>query len=451
MQDLIGQAATTTIKSDDNNTAGPNLTILTVHGTNDAAAENEGSRWWQRGSTFIERLTSELQHLGVTNPEIIPVHWSGANSDFDRLSGSSKLAAEIARLERAGRLHAIIAHSHGGNVTMEALGRRHRSRNLVGVVSFGTPFFARALKSVPFTIALFKLLLGVVIAPIMLWYLTEILPTDSNKKIESVVLFGGLFALAMLSLRSGYRDLRHGSVARANMARGIDPKRWLVIHSPRDEAMRLLETAGQLTPTYVSVPGAIRSITNFGTMAGVIGTAAVFALTGSYFLAPIIEKYHAGKYGLAMAADFTFLLLVPVVYGAIYAAFWIFARLGGGWLYAKLLSRTIHGGVLGAAYGGDGRFRLTGVTRTPPYLDGVSESRLEALNLGGIDERAIFVSAQQLYDGIVANETPNAGLGDPDKMWKLLSDALYHNAYMRDDGVITHVAGHLARGLRNGW
>lgn len=421
---------------------------MTVHGTNDAERSDEGARWWQRSSTFTTRLAEELARLGLTAADIIPVHWSGANSDFDRLLGAAKLAAEIARQERSGVPYAIIAHSHGGNVAMEALGRTRRSRNLAGVVSFGTPFFSRSLKTVPFLIALFKLILGIVIAPIMLWYLAEILPTDSNKKIESVILCGGLFVAAMLSLRAGYRDLRHNQLARARMRRGIDPRRWLVIHSPRDEAMRLLETAGKLAPTYVSVSGAIRSITNFGTVAGVLGTIAVFTATGSYFLAPIIDKYREGTFSLAMAADFTFLLLIPVVYAVIYAAFWLFARCGGGWLYAKLLSRTIHGGVIGAAYGGDSRFKLTGVTRTPPYLGDITESRLEALNLGGIDEKAIFISAQQLYDGIVANETPNAGLGDPDKMWKLLSDALYHNAYMRDDTVIAHVASHLAQGLR---
>ena len=427
---------------------GCGIAILTVHGTNDADGKGEGGRWWQRGSTFTARLTEELAGRGMANAEIVPVRWSGANSDFDRLQGSAKLAAEIGRLERAGRPHAIIAHSHGGNVAMEALRRSRRHRDLLGVVSFGTPFFLRRLKGVPFVIALFKVLLGLVIAPIMLWYLAAILPTESNKKIESVVVFGALFVLALASLRSGYGDLMYNRLAHHRMARGMDAKRWLVIHSPRDEAMRLLETAGQLAPTYVSAPGAIRTITNFGTVAGVIGTIAVFAATGGYFLGPIADKLGNGQFDLGTAADFTFLLLVPIVYGAIYAAFWLFARFGGGWLYAKLLSHTIHGGVLGAAYGGDSRFKLTGVTRTPPYVPGSNESSLEAANLGGIDEKAIFVSAQQLYDGIVSNDTPDAGLGDPDKLWKHLSDALYHNAYMRDEGVIAHVADHLSQAAK---
>ena len=423
--------------------AAPKFAVVTVHGTNDADATTEGTRWWQKGSDFSGRLMDELSSLGI-DAEIIPVRWSGANSDFDRLTGSQRLAKQLAALEREKRPHAIIGHSHGGNVTMEALCLRSRAPHLASVVTFGTPFFTRRLKAIPFLIALFKILLGLVIAPVMAWYLFEILPSDSNKKIESVVLFGGLFFVTLWGLRSGLRELtRRGRISRL-MPRVIDPKRWLVIHSPRDEAMRLLEAAAQIEPQYVTVPSAVRSITTFGTIAGFVGTLVFLGYSWRYFLDPIIAKMNEGTYGLALAADLTFLLVLPVVYGAIYGAFWLIARLGGGWLYAKALSHSIHGGVLGAAYGGDSRYKLTSVTRTPPYAAGATESRIEALNLGGIDDKAIFVSAQQLYDGIVAQEDPNAGLGDPDKLWKHLSDALYHNAYMRDDGVLAHVAAHIA-------
>ena len=60
-----------------------------------------------------------------------------------------------------------------------------------------------------------------------------------------------------------------------------------------------------------------------------------------------------------------------------------------------------------------------------------------------LDDAAVFVAAQKLYDSIVAAEGPEGGITDADTMWKRLSDALYHNAYMRDDGVIAVVADHL--------
>ena len=183
--------------------------------------------------------------------------------------------------------------------------------------------------------------------------------------------------------------------------------------------------------------------TAFASLAGVVATVVFFVKTGGYFLEPVIAKLNQGIYGLALAADLTFLLLVPVIYGAVFFAIWLAARAGGAWAYAKFLTGAIHGGVIGAAFGGDGPFRLTGVTRLPPYLVQAREERIEALDLGGIDDAALFSAAQSLYNSVVASEGPDGGIANPDVMWKRLSDALYHNAYMRDEGVILTVADHL--------
>ena len=188
----------------------------------------------------------------------------------------------------------------------------------------------------------------------------------------------------------------------------------------------------------------MRALTAFAALAGVVATAAVFLIYGGYFFQPIISKISAGEFGLGMAADFTFLLLVPLVYGAVFLIIAGLARAGGGWLYAKFLTSAIHGGVLGAAFGGDARFKLTGIRRLPPYLNGAKEQRIDAVSFGGVDDAAVFVAAQKLYDSIVAAEGPEGGITDADAMWKRLSDALYHNAYMRDDDVIAAVADHLA-------
>ncbi|MGD9806030.1 MAG: hypothetical protein AB7U78_21840, partial [Hyphomicrobiaceae bacterium] len=91
---------------------------------------------------------------------------------------------------------------------------------------------------------------------------------------------------------------------------------------------------------------------------------------------------------------------------------------------------------------------LEGVSHLPPYIDQASEARLEAINLGGIDDQAIFVAAHKLYNSIVATNPPDGGLADPDAMWKHLSDALYHNAYMRDANVIAAVTEHLVQVTR---
>ncbi|MBA2125253.1 hypothetical protein DLM45_03315 [Hyphomicrobium methylovorum] len=419
--------------------------IVTVHGTNDAAASDEGDSWWQKGSTFTQRLIGELERRGIADAEIMPLRWSGANSDYDRLRGSSDLVRLLGDLGKMRRPHAVIAHSHGGNITQEALARASRAGSRGGIVSFGTPFFTRRLKAVPLAIALFQILMGAVIAPIMVWYLVSILDAGTTKLIETIVVFGGLLLLALWSLFAGLRKVFHRSFAMRRFKTALSPDDWLVIYSPRDEAMRLLEQAAILTPYYVKTEAAVRSLTAFASLAGVVATAGLFIAFGGYFLNPIVTKISAGEFGLGMAADFTFLLLIPIVYGAIFLGIAGLARAGGGWLYAKFLSSAIHGGVLGAAFGGDGPFRLTGIRRMPPYLSGAKEQRIEALSFGGIDDAAVFVAAQKLYDTIVMAEGPEGGIADPDTMWKRLSDALYHNAYMRDDDVISSVADHLVQ------
>jgi hypothetical protein len=103
--------------------------------------------------------------------------------------------------------------------------------------------------------------------------------------------------------------------------------------------------------------------------------------------------------------------------------------------------------MVGAAYGGDAAFHLVGVSRSPPVVPGARQMRVDAIDLGGIDDKSISDAAHKLYDGIVAIDEIEAGIGDPDVMWKRLSDALHHNAYMRDARVAATVAEHIAAGF----
>jgi hypothetical protein len=429
--------------------AAPNIApvIITVHGTNDALPEAHGQQWWQIGSPFQVVLARELARRGVPDAEIVPHQWSGANSDADRLRAASALAKRIGNLGKAGRPIALIGHSHGGNIVMEAVTDGATGKHVRRVATFGTPFFRRKLKLVPWLIAAFQILLGVVITPIMIGYMVLILGTEAGPRIEAAGIFLLIALAAIFALRAGIRTMFGQRLARWNAKRNFNAAHWMAIHSPRDEAMRVLEAAADLKPRYVTVDSARRSIDAFASLVGVVGTAGVFAWFGSYFLAPILSKTQAGEFGFATLVDFSFLLLVPIVFAVITSSIRLAGRLGGAWLYARVLNLLIHGGVVGAAYGGDAAYHLTGVARTPPTVSPIMEMRIEALNLGGIDDRAIFDAAHKLYDGIVAMDEAEGGIGDPDAMWKRLSDSLYHNAYMRDDRVAATVAEHLAAGI----
>lgn len=421
--------------------------VFTVHGTNDAQPESQGQLWWQAGSNFEAQLARELAQRGVHHVEIIPHHWSGANSDADRLAAARGLAKLIENAARDSRPIALLGHSHGGNIVMEAVTQGRTGRHVSRIATFGSPFFHRKLKAVPWLIAAFQILLGLIITPIMAGYIVLVLQSGSGPRIEAAPLFSAVALVGMASLYAGARKIFRKRLQHWNARRSIKPEHWLAVHSPRDEAMKVLEAAAALKPRYVTVESARRSLDAFAALAGVIGTIAIFGWFGGYFLDPIVSKIESGQYGFATLVDFSFLLLVPVVFAAIAGTIRLVARLGGASTYASVMNLLIHAGVVGAAYGGDDAFHLTGVSRVPPVVPSVRELRIAARDLGGIDDRAIFEAAHKVYDGIIATE--EGGIGDPDLMWKRLSDALYHNAYMRDDQVAAAVAEHLASGLQS--
>jgi len=110
-----------------------NETVIVVHGTW-AAPDPAERKWYQPiderpcGEPFIARLDAALQargssarcwaHCGPGNPAF---HWSGENNWIDRTLAAAALADYVAKLRGEGWHCHIVAHSHGGNVLVEAL------------------------------------------------------------------------------------------------------------------------------------------------------------------------------------------------------------------------------------------------------------------------------------------------------------------------------------------
>ena len=123
------------------------VAIVTVHGTGDTAEGADGAKWFQRGSTFSQRLLQHLSGQGI-NGEIVPRLWTGANSAWDRERGANKLAARLRGLyNRYDTIH-VVAHSHGGNVANDAavllkwgLRRNAAREKFDSLTTVGTPFF----------------------------------------------------------------------------------------------------------------------------------------------------------------------------------------------------------------------------------------------------------------------------------------------------------------------
>lgn len=123
------------------------VAIVTVHGTGDTAEGADGTKWFQRGSTFSQRLLQHLSGQGI-NGEIVPHLWSGANSAWDRERAANKLAARLRGLYNNYDTIHVVAHSHGGNVANDAavllkwgLRRNAAREKFDSLTTVGTPFF----------------------------------------------------------------------------------------------------------------------------------------------------------------------------------------------------------------------------------------------------------------------------------------------------------------------
>ncbi|MFF9785169.1 hypothetical protein [Streptomyces nigrescens] len=101
----------------------PELVIL-VHGTfaGDRDRRDKGDRWWQRGGDTWNWLAENLPD-GVQLPDgdVKLFHWSGRNSQADRLQAAADLLDRLLALERQGRNYHLVGHSHGGSVIWEAM------------------------------------------------------------------------------------------------------------------------------------------------------------------------------------------------------------------------------------------------------------------------------------------------------------------------------------------
>ena len=108
-------------------------TVIIVHGTW-AAPDPAKRRWYQpadgvpAAEGFVSKLDAALQKRG--SPARCWAHctkgnpifrWSGENSWIARTRAASALGDYVAKLRTEGWLCHIVAHSHGGNVVVEAL------------------------------------------------------------------------------------------------------------------------------------------------------------------------------------------------------------------------------------------------------------------------------------------------------------------------------------------
>jgi hypothetical protein len=131
-------------------------TVIIVHGTW-AAPKPDKAQWYQpidRGGVpdgFVSKLNNALQERGSSARCwahcTLGKHffqWSGENSWIARMRAASALAAYVRQLQIEGWRCHIVAHSHGGNVVIDALSQIAAADQSDGhslkIVTLGTPF-----------------------------------------------------------------------------------------------------------------------------------------------------------------------------------------------------------------------------------------------------------------------------------------------------------------------
>ena len=104
--------------------------------------------WCRTDSPFLNRLRKAFQKEGITLATGA-MNWSGANSVLERFAAGERLAWMSRRWQPSDRiaLHIVIAHSHGGNIAMEALELlRSYKQPPPAVVTIATPFLHTDIK-----------------------------------------------------------------------------------------------------------------------------------------------------------------------------------------------------------------------------------------------------------------------------------------------------------------
>lgn len=129
--------------------------ITLVHGTWPAGAIPRLAKhplWFEEGSTFRTKLVTSLANKGISC-QVAAFSWSGANSILGRDRAASELADYLAEKSKAHVPHFVIAHSHGGNVTLRAITYAEGALNHTPfVVTMATPFIEAKYAEIDFSV-----------------------------------------------------------------------------------------------------------------------------------------------------------------------------------------------------------------------------------------------------------------------------------------------------------
>jgi len=246
---------------------GAKETIIIVHGTW-ATPKPGKTSWYQRiddtSSTegFVCKLDAALNERGSQarcwahcSRSSQTFYWSGDNSWIARSHAASELVDYVVKLGGEGWRCHLVAHSHGGNVVIEALARitelQDSTRSLGRVVTLGTPFIdamspilrrtsrqAKRINSISWAVfTLFPLLAFLILSLIGALGETVGLPGPGAASAYAAAIL--IFLWVAVSWWRRYAEQGKLSAARRNQA-ARPPPPFLAIGSDVDEAWQVL-------------------------------------------------------------------------------------------------------------------------------------------------------------------------------------------------------------------
>ena len=225
----------------------PTYVITLVHGTILFGILGKDPKWIKEGSYLRQTLTKTLPGSVLFAPFV----WSGGNSAGSRQIASKELSAALVRQRKTYPYarHYVIAHSHGGNVTMYALRDSELERQIDGVVCLSTPFlhankrnFGRSDEENVIRYPLMALLMGLIIfASVMIMLIIQLIvqPHDNFRLLIGVILFLCIFVLPGPLTDLLYTRLERMAselIKAMELAGIVKEKKLLIIRTAGDEA-----------------------------------------------------------------------------------------------------------------------------------------------------------------------------------------------------------------------
>lgn len=215
-------------------------TCLVIHGT-----WGDQSDFAFSDSLFCRAIKTATQHT----LEFERFEWSGKNSSAERAQAALRLREAINSFPDSRLPIFLLAHSHGGNVAIEALRDECVARRVAGVVTMGTPFLSETIRhwvlylsTMPGRMSVYAVVVGIVLASVF-----AIVGSIISMH-HPAYGFAGLLALVVLffvSGRSSHSDLLEGAANAVRLrsekilAKNSSPlnAKLLVVHARADEAL----------------------------------------------------------------------------------------------------------------------------------------------------------------------------------------------------------------------